>query len=236
MKNEMALRDLGRAFANEANEFLLEKYGSQVELGELSAFYAAGSSWMVAKAFALLFRKAGPQEAEAFLRNVLSGISASVRLQKIPVMVNAQATLELTEGEAVLEEPEAQPPPPAAAAPAATEELTLNCGCKLKNGACAECAAKTASRYRDLADYLLVYMKTMAEKTQELGKDCPACAAQYSDIAISAIAHDASWTKKEPKELVEQMLGALIQVAQGVFGVTELPLTEKVLDSKPGAT
>lgn len=235
MKNEMALRDLGRAFANEANEFLLEKYGSQVELGELAAFYAAGSSWMVAKAFALLFRKAGSQEAEAFLRQVLSGISASVRLQKIPVMVNAQATLELTEGEAVLEEPEAQPPLPAAAAPAATEELTLNCGCKLKNGGCGECATKTTAKYKDLADYLLVYMKTMAEKTQELGKDCPACASQYSDVAIAAVAH-AILPKNEPKELVEQMLGALIQVAQGVFGVTELPLTQKMLDGKPGAT
>lgn len=238
MKNDQLLRDLGKAYAIQASDFLREKFGSQMELGELGIFYSSASAWMAARAFAVMFEKSGHEEAEKFLQQTLSNLGANIRLQKIPAMVKTTASVIPTQAKpsepeqpSGAKESDAQPPPASAAAPA-TEIKPPSCSCKLEKGECKACPEKIAAAYRDFAGYLITYVKTVAEKTGAMLKDCPSCVIRYSDQALASIAKDGIPAfKGESPELQEQVFHALLQFASAI-GVTEMPMTEKVVGAE----
>lgn len=236
MKNDQLLRDLGKAYAVQANDYLREKFASQMELGELGTFSSSASSWIAARAFATIFENAGPEEAEKFLQQLLSNLGANIRLQRIPAMVKTTASVIPTKTKASQPEPEPEPEPasepeaPKQPEPPPAPKDPQQCVCKMEKGECKACLEKVSQSYRNLAADLLVYMKEMARKTEGMVKDCPRCATRYSDQALASIARDGiPQFANEPPELLEQVFQALVQFA-GAIGVTEIPETQRVMN------
>src|SRR6266404_6475155 len=194
MKNDQLLRDLGKAYAVQANDYLREKFASHMELGELGAFSSSAASWIAARAFATIFENAGPEEAEQFLQQMLSSLGANIRLQRIPAMVKTTPSFIATKKPPLPQtksesDPAPQPAPQPESQPAPQEPPPQaavsreDCSCKLEKGECKACPEKIAAAYRDFAGYLITYIKTVAEKTKGIVKDCPSCAIRYSDQA-----------------------------------------------------
>lgn len=221
--NEQALKDLGRAHAGQAAEFLKGKLGRDLAPGEVETFVSYSSSWMAARVFGQLFLES-PEMAESFLRQTLINLATAVRFQKVNAMVDIQVSIDLIEEETVAkaEEP----------VPVKKMVNVIGCGCVLKNGTCEPCVAKLAGIYAEVAVFLHKYVKEMSKQTQSLLQDCEICAHRYSDRAVAMVVQEGV------KELEGENAGVQNQVFQGIaqfaaaLGITEFPVTTKAFEGK----
>lgn len=82
---EESLRKLGSAYATGALKFLNDGHGDQAALGELAVFFGTASSDMVATMYDILYRHAGPKDADAWLDKFLFLVAARVRQKGNPM-------------------------------------------------------------------------------------------------------------------------------------------------------
>lgn len=200
-----AARDLGKLYAEQAIPFLVERWGQQADLRDISSFYLSSVAWMLANGFVLVLEKAGKAEAEKFIHQALAGMAASIRLKKAPFMASFSGELIALEGEPMPQpqpqpQPESKPgpepernlmqtppPPEPAPAPAAQATEAAVCKCKLEKGECSACLEKLKLQYSELGTFALNYIKEFTAKAKEMASHCIPCGARYSDIVLAGL-------------------------------------------------
>lgn len=229
-----AARDLGKLYAEQALPFLVGKWGQQAELRDISSFYVSSAAWMAANGFVLVLEKAGKAEAEKFVAQVLAGMAANIRLLKAPFMASFSGELIPLEDEP-MPEPKQSPPPDSAPAPEPAALAAGACKCEMVKGECRECLERLKAHYGELGTFILDYIKEFTSKTREMAGRCIPCGARYSDRILAEIAKAGIKGDLKPEEepLRQQALGVLIQTASA-FGISEIPLTSKVLEEAAG--
>lgn len=230
MPNDAMFRELGKAYAQGAMTHLMEKAGGkEVSLAELLLFQVSAVSWMAAAGFGLAIEKAGLDEAERFLADMMSGTSACIRLKGAPVLVTFQARMEPVEEEL--------PPAgaPAAASAGVATEAPATCNCKIVDGECESCPTTLKLSYLGLTTYLVGYLKEMVERSKTIEGFCKPCGAKYADRALAAIAKDgiSPGLSGEPEPIKQQAVAVALQTVQ-VFGLEEAPLTVQALRERQG--
>jgi hypothetical protein len=218
MKMTQECRELGKEFAAEALSFLVGRVGGkEVELGDLGVFQASAAAWIAGKGFCLALEKGGMEAAERFLAQLLSGVSAVVRLKGAPVMVTLEGRID--------------PVDLGAEAPAAPA-----CACPgLKGSECPTCPPILREHYLSLIKYLQGYIGEMAARTAQIGQVCAACGAAHADQVLGGLVRETPKPPDHP-ELDAQWQQAVAIALQTVrlFGVSEVPETTKALQERGG--
>lgn len=223
-QNDLMFRDLGKAYAQGALEHLMAKVGgSEISLSQLLAYQASAVSWMAASGFGLAIEKAGMDEAERFLSQIMTGIPACIRLKGAPVLVSFQAKMEPVEEEL--------PPAPAQA------QLVQPpvCVCKLVNAECESCLKALKASYLELSTYLVGYLKEMATKTKPIEESCKPCGAKYADKVLAELTRDgiSPALAAEPEPMKQQAIAIALQTV-AAFNLSDAPLTVAALRERQG--
>lgn len=230
LKNASIPRDMAHEYVGQAEAFLAQALGRQMQLRELAEFVETAGASLLGSMYAILREHEGKEKSEAWLKKAMGTLSGTVRLRGADALVKCEVSIkDMPNRLAKREELHAPESGPVPHAPAPVSEALPKCECKVsEDGSCAAC-------FRSLSGFLGSTFKAMVDMTKAAKASemvCAICKVKHGDEAISRIVPEIlksfEAVDKDMEIRVEKASTFTLQLGMSL-GVQEMPLTHKAL-------